>query len=213
MAEESKSLLRLRRNAGDVALRPLPPLELQHTWFRAARARAWNTLVVVPADGSVELGQVIHGLGQMAGQEPTARVLVVDASIRNCRPRGKRGGDGPTAVDDLGSILSENVSGNYDFMDFSMLPAEEAERALALAPQLLDYVSSSDNRYTTVIVSLDSLLVQTRAIPVARAADACIICASLGTTTFRAMHEIVEIVGKERVIGSITLKPRSTKVR
>lgn len=209
MAEESKSLLRLRHAANDLATGPLPPVDVQHTWFRVARARAWSSLAIVPIHEKLSGLRLAKGLGQMAGTEPGSRVLVVDASIRACKPQGRSRNplDTPAGLDDLGSILSENPEGRFDFMDFSMLPAEDATRALQLAPQLLDYVSATDaNRYTTVIVSVDSPLHQTRSIPVARAADAVIICVSLGNTSFRDTREVIEMVGRERVIGSIAVK-------
>jgi hypothetical protein len=209
MAEESKSLLRLRQAANDAALGPLPPVDVQHTWFRVARSRAWSTLAIVPVHEKLSGLPLAQGLGQMAGTEPGARVLVVEGSLRNCKPAtgSKSPLDSPTGLDDLGSILSEDHEGRYDFMDFSMLAKDDAQRALHLAPQLLDYVSATDtNRYTTVIVHVDSPLVQTRAIPVARAADAVIICVSLGSTSFRDAKEVIEIVGRERVIGSIVVR-------
>ena len=205
---DSKALLELRHGTRDFALAPLPAIEIQHAWFKVARARAWNTLAIVPVNDTVSGLTLAQGMGQMAGQEPGARVLVVDASIRNCQPGGRRTSplDAPAELDDLGSILSEGL-GRFDFMDFSLLPADDAERALALGPQLLDYASGEGSRYSTVIMALDSPLSQTRSIPAARAADAIILCMGLEDTTFGECNEVIEMVGRESIIGSIIVKP------
>jgi hypothetical protein len=206
---DSKALLELRHGTRDFALAPLPAIEIQHAWFKVAGARAWNTLAIVPINDAVSGLPLAQGMGQMAGQWPGARVLVVDASIRGCQPGGRRGSplDAPAELDDLGSILSEGLHGRFDFMDFSLLPADDAERALALGPQLLDYASGEGSRYSTVIMALDSPLSQTRSIPAARAADAVILCMGLHDTTFRECNEVIEMVGREHIIGSIIVKP------
>ena len=205
---ESKALLDLRQETRDFALAPLPPVEVQHAWFKIARERTWSTLAVVPVNNSISGLGVARGMGQMAGQEPGQRVLLVDASIRRCRPPGRRSPlDQQNSIDDLGTILSEGLQGRFDFMDFSLLPMDEGERALALAPQLLSYASRDDNRYSTVIMNLDSPLKQTRSIPAARAADAVILCVSLNATSFAEANEVVEMIGRERVIGSMIVNP------
>ncbi len=204
-SDNSKALLDLRQGGRNFALSPLPAIEIQHAWFKVARSRAWATLAIMPVNNAVNGLVVAQGMGQMAGQEPGSRVLVVDASIRRCAPAGRRTSplDATADLDDLGSILSEGMHGRFDFMDFSLLPADEAERALALAPQLLDYASGADNRYSTVIMSLDSPLTQTRSIPAARTADAVILVIGMHNTSFAEATEVIEMVGRDKVIGSI----------
>lgn len=208
MVSDSKALLDLRQETRDFALSPLPPMAVQHAWFKIARERSWSTLAVVPINDSITGLSVARGMGQMAGQEPGQRVLLVDASIRRCGPAGRRSPiDAQGGLDDLGNILSEGLQGRFDFMDFSLLPVDEGERALALAPQLLAYASRDDNRYSTVIMNLDSPLTQTRAIPAARAADAVIICVSMNATSFSEANDVVEMIGRDRVIGSMIVNP------
>jgi len=207
MANDGKALVELRHGTRDFALSPLPAVEIQHAWFRVARSRSWNTLAIVPINASVSGLSLAQGMGQMAGQEAGSRVLVVDASLRSCQPGGRRSAlDAPAELDDLGSILSEGLHGRFDFMDFSLLPADDAERALALGPQLLDYASGEGSRYSTVIMNLDSPLQQTRSIPAARAADAVILCVGLNNTTFSEANEVIEMVGRDHIIGSIIVR-------
>jgi hypothetical protein len=45
-------------------------------------------------------------------------------------------------------------------------------------------------------------------IPLARAADAAVLCVTLGATSLRAAGEVVNAVGKDRFLGSLSIRPR-----
>jgi hypothetical protein len=63
------------------------------------------------------------------------------------------------------------------------------------------------------------VLVVTRAIeedlatvPLARAADAVLLCVSIGSTSLRAVAEVMAAIGKERFLASLSLRTRPRKV-
>jgi hypothetical protein len=62
-----------------------------------------------------------------------------------------------------------------------------------------------------LVVSLRSIFENPTATPIARQTDAVLICVALGETDFKAAEETINAVGRERVIGSIILRPRPGK--
>ena len=61
-----------------------------------------------------------------------------------------------------------------------------------------------------VVVVLDSLLTRPASLPLALAADGCLLCVTLGETDFGAANKTIEYVGHERFVGSIIF-PRPKK--
>lgn len=71
--------------------------------------------------------------------------------------------------------------------------------------------SSAANRAASgerVIIAIDSPLSHPAAIPIARAVDAALLLIPLGRTRLSAARRTIECVGRQRFIGSITVKAR-----
>jgi len=196
----------VRVESGALALREAP-LPVQHAWYEVARDRKWSTVALVPSEDDVNVLNIAKGFGQMAAQEPGARVLVVNGSIRDCKPRTK--GSTPGLNDVWASVArgADSMPLPYDLVDFSKLDAEQAGRALDYASELLEYMAKQGRIYTTAIFALDPILTQARAIPLARSADKVCLCLSLGKTTLKKARRLTEIVGRERIMGVITVRP------
>ncbi len=62
-----------------------------------------------------------------------------------------------------------------------------------------------------VIVALRSIFENPTAVPIARAADAVVLCVSLGKTDFKAAEQTIAELGRDRVIGSIVVRKPSKK--
>ncbi len=58
-----------------------------------------------------------------------------------------------------------------------------------------------------VIVALDSVLSNQAGIPVALAADAALLCVTMGDTELDAARRTVSLVGKDRFVGTVTVQP------
>lgn len=204
----------MQRDDGTVAMKPmeeaglwwpkdeLPPLELQHVWFDLARDDRWRSLAVVPTDEHTPALPVAHAFARMASLNPQSHVLLVDASPRENVRRGGRPFAGTIA-----SQVKQFPQANYDFLDASSLGMNDAEVAHLYIPQLLDYISSGTGRYNKVLIAVGSLLKHARSIPVARAVDAVLLNVGVGTSRLPDVARTVDIVGRERVLGSMTVEP------
>jgi hypothetical protein len=62
-----------------------------------------------------------------------------------------------------------------------------------------------------LFVSLRSIFENPTATPIAKQTDAVLLCVALGETNFKAAEETIAAVGRDRVIGTILLRPRPKK--
>ncbi len=205
MANQAQSLLKSRREDTSDAITTVPSLGLQHVWFKIAGAKTGQSLALVPVEPEVSTLAAARSMALVAAQQPHSRVLVVNASLAGCQAALSQ----ESAVivrPDFNVAFGEGLAANCDYVDFAQLCFDEGERALTFAPRLLDDLATEGKRYNVAIFAVDSPLVQTRAIPLVRSLDAVAICVALGRTTFAAARELVDIVGRERVIGAVTLE-------
>jgi hypothetical protein len=205
MQQPAKSLEKSQRGPGDALAILGPSLELQHLWFRMAGQRRSQSLAVVPAELDVSTIAMVQGLAQVAGSMPESRVLVVNASLRDCLPARGPVPRPDIGLEDFALAADDGPLRNCDVVDLSRLPADDAERALLMAPQLMEHLERQGKRYTTVLFAIDSPLHQARVLPLVRSADAVVLALSLGRTTFEAARQLVELVGRERVLGAVTI--------
>lgn len=86
-----------------------------------------------------------------------------------------------------------------------MVNAEATE--LVDANALIESVRHQTARGELVIVSVGSLFENQAAIPIARAADAALLCVELGGSDFASAEKTLAMIGRERFIGSVNLAP------
>jgi len=83
-----------------------------------------------------------------------------------------------------------------------------------LSMRLIDYevreMREQVEAGTRLIVSLRSIFENPTAAPVAKQADAVVLCVVLGVTSVKKAEETIAAVGRERVIGTIVLHPPKT---
>jgi hypothetical protein len=60
-----------------------------------------------------------------------------------------------------------------------------------------------------VVIALRSVLENPTTVPMARSADAVVLCVGLGKTDFKAAEQTIAEIGRDRVIGSIVVRRRS----
>jgi hypothetical protein len=84
-----------------------------------------------------------------------------------------------------------------------------------LSMRLLDYevqeMRSQLESGMRLVIPLRSIFENPTAGPIARQADATLICVALGESSFKAAEETIAAVGRDRIIGAIVLRPRSPK--
>jgi hypothetical protein len=176
----------------------IPPLEVQHVWFALEKDDSWRSLAIVPTDDRVPCVAIAHGFGRMACMNPHARVLVVDASSHG-------GHEGPP-VEQPGHAVVRFPQAGYDFLDASALGLGDAELAHVYVPRLLEYLETAGERHDRVIIALGSVIEHTQSIPIARAVDAVVLAVGVGHSVIDAVKKSAEIVGKERIQGSMALE-------
>ncbi|QDF00976.1 hypothetical protein BHS05_37050 [Myxococcus xanthus] len=88
------------------------------------------------------------------------------------------------------------------------------EDATSLSPtaaaQKVQELRERVSRGERVVAVIDSLMTRPASLPLALAADGCLLCVTLGETDFGAASKTLEFVGRERFLGSVTF-PRLTK--
>ncbi|HYV47818.1 MAG TPA: hypothetical protein VFA20_23325 [Myxococcaceae bacterium] len=72
---------------------------------------------------------------------------------------------------------------------------------------ILDMSLASQPREHGAVVVLDAVLANEACIPVAIAADAVVLVATLKEATFQGFTRTLELIGRDRVVGCITMRP------
>jgi len=82
-----------------------------------------------------------------------------------------------------------------------------------LSMRLVDYgvqeIRAQVDAGTRLVVALRSIFENPTAAPIAKQTDAVLLCIALGETDFRAAEETIAAVGRDRVLGSLILRPTS----
>jgi hypothetical protein len=86
-----------------------------------------------------------------------------------------------------------------------------------LSMRLLDYemqeMRAQIDGGMRLVVPLRSIFENPTAGPIAKQTDAVLLCLALGETNFKSAEETLAAIGRERVIGTIVLRPRSKQKR
>jgi hypothetical protein len=101
------------------------------------------------------------------------------------------------------------VGGLHRGSPIQLISAENLD--IAAASRLIIEMTSRVAGGNQVIVAIDSVLSNSTGIPVALAADAALLCVGLGETEFRSARRTLDLVGKNRFLGSVTLPSNPLK--
>ena len=157
----------------------LPSRDLQELWF-ATRRRDWRTLVVVPGSpGCTSTLAIAKALGEVGGFIRMSPVRVINAEGMDLSKIA-------TLVTDMTGTANSAVW----TMNSPANPGGGWE---------------SQGRNEATIVALDSVVVNPLVLPVALAADAVLLCVEVGKTALAAAKHTVELIGRERIIGSVVI--------
>ena len=183
----------------------MPSLEIQHIWFELARSRPWRSVALVPVEENHSTLAVSHEMAEMAALDPRQRVLLVNAtgipgSERVNVPQQSSGQvyTGPVPM----------ANARYHLLDCAKLGYDDATVGLVELPKLLDDVRTGTGQFTLLIVATAALVTRPAAVPIARSVDAVAICTFLGMTRFLAAKRTIDLIGEDRIVGSIALRPR-----
>lgn len=210
-------------------------LELQHLWFELHRDPIWESLALVPVDEDMHTLGLARSLGEIAARHMDSSVLVVNASLRahgdaTKEPAALRKTQNedvtpppqpdakvaPAATSDGvwqlirdAIVPADGVENRYDYLDLSRFSPNVADAVLSVVPHLLDVLTMTGKRYTTALYALDSVVWEPRAIALSRSVDRVVVCLKLGSTSFQAARRVAEILGPDRLAGSVLFRPRT----
>lgn len=174
----------------------LPPLEIQHLWYEITQIKNWRSMVLIPAADNIQIVRLACGLGKMALRELQEKVWVINTS--GSAAEGFSEGDGQEEITDLQNTPQA-------FVDLTRLVPSHRKQ-LYLAQRFLYHFG--DIQEAKAIFVVDSPISQPDSIPLIRAVDGAIICVGLGTTSLKSVRKIADIVGKEKILGSIAIRPK-----
>jgi hypothetical protein len=110
--------------------------------------------------------------------------------------------DGGLSAMSVGRALAE-IGGVHRNSPVKLLSGEGMDLTATsrMILEMTDYVAHGG----MVIVVVDSVVKNQAGIPVALAADAALLCVSLGESTMSAAERTLELLGRDRFLGSVTL--------
>lgn len=111
-------------------------------------------------------------------------------------------GSGLQVVQAIIEVASKQSSTPVHFLDAEGLELGAAQHVVA---EMMAYVEQGDR----VVVLLDSVVANPVGLEVALAAERALLCVSLGTSDYTSARRTLDLIGKERFLGSVTLQPTS----
>ncbi len=111
-------------------------------------------------------------------------------------------GSGLQVVQAILEVANKQSSTPVHFLDAEGLELGAAQHVVA---EMMAYVEQGDR----VVVLLDSVVANPVGLEVALAAERALLCVSLGTSDYTSARRTLDLIGKERFLGSVTLQPTS----
>jgi hypothetical protein len=111
-------------------------------------------------------------------------------------------GSGLQVVQAILEVATRQSSTPVHFLDAEGLELGAAQHVVA---EMMAYVEQGDR----VVVLLDSVVANPVGLEVALAAERALLCVSLGTSDYTSARRTLDLIGKERFLGSVTLQPSS----
>lgn len=141
--------------------------------------------------------ELLHLWAMLTQREKWSSLVVVPAQP------GASGIDAARAIVEVGNQYREKP---IRFISAEGLPPGAGAR---LAWEMRAHVEQGG----MVVVCIDSVLSNPVCIEVAMAAERALLCVPLGSTQFSAARQTLELIGKHRFLGSVTLQPKKGRTK
>lgn len=112
------------------------------------------------------------------------------------------GGSGLQAVQAILEVASRQSSTPLHFLDAEGLELGASQHVVS---EMQAYVEQGDR----VVVLIDSVVANPLGLEIALAAERALLSVTLGTSDYTSARRTLELIGKERFVGSVTLQPPS----
>ncbi|QRK10867.1 hypothetical protein JQX13_12800 [Archangium violaceum] len=112
------------------------------------------------------------------------------------------GGSGLQAAQAILEVASRQGSTPVHFLDAEGLELGAAQHVVN---EMMAYVEQGDR----VVVLIDSVVANPVGLEVALAAERALLTVALGTSDYTSARRTLDLIGKERFLGSVTLQPTS----
>jgi hypothetical protein len=149
---------------------------------------------VIPADAEPVPAELLHLWMLLTQKEKWSSLVVVPAQP------GASGLEAGRAIVSVGNRYREKP---IRFIDAQGLPPGAGSR---LVRDMRSHVEQGG----MVVTCIDSLLTNPVGLEVALAAERALLCVPLGSTQFAEARQTLELVGKARFLGSVTLRPENS---
>ena len=187
-----------------------PTVDVQHAWYEIRRGPAWKSMALVAVDDGPPPAVLAQSFGYLATEEKTRRILVVNASTQQSFSDAAKAPEIETYRRDLAPGDRSAVTAlddHVDYMQLSRFDRVSAARFLVSPPHTFEALTSGSPGYDGVIFAIDSPIVYPQATQLARAVDIVVLCIRLGATSLDAARRVTEIIGAEKIVGSIAFRP------
>jgi len=162
-----------------------PSLDTRHLWFELSRRSQWSHLVIVPADDDVAVLPLAFELAAMAKLSQKDGTLLINLTSEVLPDR-------PAPCEILQAP-----------------PGSDTDVLRGFVPQVMARLKKADAEGTRVLVATDCPVTQTAAVPLIRVMDTAVLAVALGNTRIEQARRTVEIIERDRLLGSVIVKRRS----
>ncbi len=156
----------------------MPSREVQELWF-ATRRRDWSSLCIVPASPGMSALGIAQSLADVGGLIRRGRVRVIQAEGM-----------------DLGQIAQLVMEMTTPGPPTSVWTSAGARPGPSATPD-----------GSPLIIALESVVANPLVLPVALASDIVLLAVELGATHLEAARHSIELLGRDRILGTVLVRP------
>jgi hypothetical protein len=165
-----------------------PGRSYQELWFTVA-PRRWASLVIVPVDGASEASKIAIALadvGSRLSEAPVTAIVAQELDFASAR-----------ALTSLQPRIEND--GGADVVGLAGRGASASPGGPSSGPRVVPAPARA-------IIAVRPVVDEVLGLAVAQSADAILLCLTLGRSRLPAVRRTLELVGRERVLGTVVLR-------
>jgi hypothetical protein len=156
-------------------------------------------------------------MGSVKQHEPATCLVpreIQDAWLQLIRAKWSSLALVPTAPTTSSRPILDTLAAMADFYELGEFKLVNAEGAsLHDSAGLAHELTLAPSKHSRIVVAVDSPAQNGGALPLVTAADALVLLVRLGSSNLAAIHTIIQMVGRERILGAVALSGRKSYPR